>query len=667
MLSRFLIGFLLLFAQATAAFGQIYVDYPEVQKYRKRLALVDEWLQTDPKRCASELKALEKIAKETKNKTLLGLVHVYSGTKHYYMGKNDSSLIHFNEAIKIGQSTKNDRLRSSASIRKIFVLDHSSDAGIMLRMMRDEYDDAKTRKDTLNMIYSLNGIAMFYERLDSTKSCISSYMNAIKLAQESNNMFEYGLLLNNRGLLKLRLKSPHEAYKDLSEGLRIAKKLESSRLEITVRENLGYYYSDVDSLDKAEAEYKYALDLSKRKDYHLLWFHSIVNLGVLERAKGNFAKSDSLMKKALSITKDHDLNYAIGQIYLTMAQLELEKENFKLAQTYIDSAYNYKKFGSLNEIQEGIYVLSYQSLQKQGKYKEALDAYKRLRFFKDSLDNHGHIQLMNELQLKYDVERAEKDKLEERRKYEDKLAREKLSNAQLRFKIGLVILVFLIAMSLLTIYYYRNRQKKEIEFSNALVNRLEDERSRIARDLHDGLGQSLVILKNKFTRAETGTQVVKDDIDGDFSSIIEEVRSISRSLVPPELRRLGLKSALEKLLNQVQQNTDLLVLNEISDSAIEEIEADNQVRIYRIVQELTNNTVKHAQATSLKLSLRLRDENLELIYQDNGKGLDIEKASSKENSLGMKGIEQRVRAMNGTLKFDKVEKGIKVRIKLKVN
>ena len=295
-----------------------------------------------------------------------------------------------------------------------------------------------------------------------------------------------------------------------------------------------------------------------------------------------------------------------------------------------------------------------------------MDAYKRFRFFKDSLDNNGHIQLMNELQLKYDVERAEKEKLEERRKYEYKLAREQLSNAQLRFKIGLVILVFLVVLSLLAIYYYRNRQKKEIEFSNALVNRVEDERSRIARDLHDGLGQSLVILKNKFTRAETGTQVVKDDIDGDFSSIIEEVRSISRSLVPPELRRLGLKTALEKLLTQVQQNTDLLVLNEISDSAIEEISQDNQVRIYRIVQELTNNTVKHAQATSLKLSLRLKDDNLELVYQDNGKGLDVEKAMSKENSLGMKGIEQRVRAMNGTLKLDKVDKGIKVRIKLKM-
>src|SRR5690606_30694993 len=158
----------------------------------------------------------------------------------------------------------------------------------------------------------------------------------------------------------------------------------------------------------------------------------------------------------------------------------------------------------------------------------------------------------------------------------------------------------------------------------------------------------------------------KDDIDADFSSIIEEVRSISRSLIPPELRRLGLKSALEKLLNQIQQSTDILVLCEISDVVINKINEEDQVRVYRIIQELKNNTLKHAQATSLKLSMQQSSDFLEIVYQDNGKGLDFEKALSKENSLGIKGIEQRVRAMNGSLKFDKVDRGIKVRIKIKV-
>lgn len=663
---RGLISFLILLV-FFPTYGQVYEGYPEVRQYKSRLAKIDEYLQTDPSKCAAELNYLQKEADRTGNKTLDGLTNIYKGTAYYYVGLNDSALIYFDKAILIARKSKNERLRSSAAIRKIFVIDNSGDPGILLRMMTDEYNDAKKRKDTSNMIYSLNGIAMYYERLDSTKRCIDSYMECIKLSQQSKRQFEYAFLLNNRGLLKLRLKSPDEAYKDLVEGLKIAKRLESSRLEIIIRENLGYYYSEVDSLDKAEEEHLYALELSKRKNYNLLWFNSMVNLGVLERAKGNIDKSDSLMWNALDLAKERKLSYAISKIYLSLAQLRMQKSDFSAVNALLDSAKNYKKFGAPNEIQEGIYQIKYQSIEKQKKFEEALIAYKRFRSFKDSLDARGHIQLMNEMQLKYDVEKTEKEKLEQQRGYEKKLSEEKLSNAQLRLNIGLVSIIFLVLLGAFTIHHYRSKQKKEVEFTNALVNKLEDERSRIARDLHDGLGQSLVILKNKFTRSATTQEKLQEEIDSDFSQVIEEVRAISRSLVPPELRRLGLKPSLEKLLNQVQESTGILVNYEIADISEEQLSQINQVRVYRVIQELLNNTIKHAEASALKVQLILKNEGISLIYLDNGKGLDIEKAMSTENSLGLKSIDQRVRAMNGNIKYEKAERGIRVKIRIKLN
>lgn len=645
--------------------AQVYEGYPEIHQYKSRLAKIDEFLQTDPSRCNSELDYLEKEAIRTGNTALQGLTDIYRGTVFYYIGQNDSARVYFESAIGLARKIDNDRLRSSASIRKIFVIDNSADPAILLRMMKDEYEDAKKRKDTSNMIYSLNGLASYYERLDSTSMCINSYMESIKLAQENKKQFEYGFLLNNRGLLKLSLNSPEEARKDLQKGLIIAKKLESSRLEIIIRENLGYYFMEMDSLERAEQEYRYALELSKRKNYSLLWFNSMVNLGVLERVKGNYDKSDSLMWNALELAKDTKLTYAISQIYLSLAQLRMEKKDFPGVEQFLDSAAVYKKYGSPHEIQSGIYQIRYQSLEKQKRFEDALIAYKRFRTFKDSLNNRGHIQLMKEMQLKYDVERAEKEKIEERREFERKLSEEQLNNARLRLNIILVSGIFLVILGGLGIHHYRSRQKKEIEFSNALVNKLEDERSRIARDLHDGLGQSLVILKNKFTRFNPTESGVQHEIDEDFSNVIEEVRSISRSLVPPELRRLGLKPALEKLLLQVHENTGILVNFEICAIKDDEISQMNQVRIYRITQELINNTIKHANATALKVDLELKDEMLRLTYQDNGIGLDFEKSYASDKSLGLKSIEQRVRAMHGQLKFDKVEKGMRVRIKLK--
>ncbi len=226
----------LLFASFVKA--QVYEGYPETKQYKSRLAKIDEYLQTDPSRCNFELDYLEKEAIRTGNTTLQGLTDIYRGTVFYYIGQNDSARVYFDSAIELARKIDNDRLRSSASIRKIFVIDNSADPAILLRMMKDEYEDAKKRKDTSNMIYSLNGLASYYERLDSTSMCINSYMESIRLAQENKKQFEYGFLLNNRGLLKLRLNSPEEARKDLQKGLIIAKKLESSRLEIIIRENL---------------------------------------------------------------------------------------------------------------------------------------------------------------------------------------------------------------------------------------------------------------------------------------------------------------------------------------------------------------------------------------------------------------------------------------------
>lgn len=656
-LSFFLLG-------TSSVLSQLYEGFPEVEKYKNRLFKVDDYLQTDPIKCESELNYLEKEARRTSNKVLLCLTELYKGISDYYIGQNDSSLIHFNETIKLAEKIGNDRLRSSAAIRKIFIIDSSGDPAILLRMMQDEYDDAKKRRDSINMIYSLNGIAGFYGRLDSTKLSISSYMAALKLAQQSKNDYEYAFLLNNIGLIKLRLQSSEEAIKDLKKGLEIAKRVESSRLEITIRENIGYYYSDMDSLDQAEKEFRYTLDLSRRKNYNSLAFNSMVNLGVLERRKGNIERSDSLMWSALKMAKTEKLTYAISKIYLSLAQINLEQKKYKELDQFLDSAAAYRSMANPNEIQELIYRLKYQSLESQGKFDEALQMYKRLTFFRDSLDNQGHVQLMSELQLRYDVERSEKEKLEERNRYEQKLAKEKLSSATLRFNIGVVSIIFIILLGLFFIHHYRSKQKKEIEFSNALVNKLEEERSRIARDLHDGLGQSLVILKNKVSRKQEEKDFF-EEVDGDFSRVIEEVRTISRSLVPPELRRLGLSKSLEKLFREISTSTAIFTQLDLEELIEDEINETDQVRLYRVIQELLNNTIKHSDASAVKLVMTSKNDEVSLYYQDNGVGFDVDKAFQKENTLGLKGIEQRIRAMNGMIKYEKALKGIQIKITIK--
>jgi signal transduction histidine kinase len=197
------------------------------------------------------------------------------------------------------------------------------------------------------------------------------------------------------------------------------------------------------------------------------------------------------------------------------------------------------------------------------------------------------------------------------------------------------------------------------------VNKLEEERGRIARDLHDGLGQSLIILKNKFNKIESGAQGLSEELNDNFADTIEEVRSISRSLIPPELRRLGLKKSLNKMLKDVEFSAGIVVSIEIDDLDSIQLVQPSEIRIYRIIQELTNNTIKHSEATSLKLEVTDMGNWFSIVYQDNGKGLAAEKMNASVDSVGLRSIRQRMSFLNGTVRFERPQKGFKATIKIK--
>ena len=136
---------------------------------------------------------------------------------------------------------------------------------------------------------------------------------------------------------------------------------------------------------------------------------------------------------------------------------------------------------------------------------------------------------------------------------------------------------------------------------------------------------------------------------------IEEVRSISRALHPFQLRELGLTRAIENVVSQIDESSDLFINTEVEyiDGLIGE---DKEVHIYRIVQESFNNIIKHAQAKAVKLELKKSSSNVLLIIQDNGVGFDFSERYNDFNSLGLKTLKERTKLLNGIMEVNS-EKG----------
>jgi signal transduction histidine kinase len=196
-------------------------------------------------------------------------------------------------------------------------------------------------------------------------------------------------------------------------------------------------------------------------------------------------------------------------------------------------------------------------------------------------------------------------------------------------------------------------------FSRQVLERLEEERHRIAANLHDSLGQTLLVIKN---HAEFALQRPADAdglrerlaaISTVTSGAIEETRRITHGLRPSQLDRLGLTQAIRALVTRASEDHAI-------DFAcrVEEIDGllhgDQEIHVYRIVQEAVANVVKHAVASEAAVVIRRRDATITLSIRDNGRGFDVAKAADRPHDLGygLSGFAERVRILGGSLAID---------------
>jgi len=180
-------------------------------------------------------------------------------------------------------------------------------------------------------------------------------------------------------------------------------------------------------------------------------------------------------------------------------------------------------------------------------------------------------------------------------------------------------------------------------FARQLIASQEQERKRIAAELHDSLGQQFLLIKNSAARQQFG------DIDAAATQGLEEVRSIAYDLRPLNLDRLGLTVALEEMLDKVSSASGLTCAADITpiDGCLT---TEGEISLYRIIQEGVNNIVRHARATRASVEAWPEDGYLHVIVRDDGCGFDAAATVGRSAApgLGLMGIAERVRLLGGT-------------------
>lgn len=211
-------------------------------------------------------------------------------------------------------------------------------------------------------------------------------------------------------------------------------------------------------------------------------------------------------------------------------------------------------------------------------------------------------------------------------------------------------------------------QKDKLLRISSMIDALEQERQRFSRDLHDGLGQMLLAIKIKIEQSKNSDKekslIYTNEAIELLKQTINEIRNISNDLRPNVLEMFGLKDGIKKLCRDSLQNSDIDFKFVCEDIDIGEMDSKKQIYIFRIVQEIINNILKHSAATEAEISLFNEGNNLIIKVADNGKGFDV---SKKIYGNGINNIKERVELLKGSCEIiSQLFEGTKYNIKIPV-
>ena len=197
----------------------------------------------------------------------------------------------------------------------------------------------------------------------------------------------------------------------------------------------------------------------------------------------------------------------------------------------------------------------------------------------------------------------------------------------------------------------------------------ENERRRIAKDLHDDIGSKLNVLHlnlHRLQKQAPGTPEITEtlrDLFGVIHTTIDTTRRISHDLLPPTLESFGLPEALSELCGQYRQSGTLALEFEAKENAASPLDKTAELQLFRVVQELLANSVKHGRATQIFIQLLQGPKELRLNYRGNGIGFDLT-APDYKPGLGMQNIESRMRMIGAEFSFETAP-GAGVRVSIK--
>ncbi|MCB0669419.1 MAG: sensor histidine kinase [Saprospiraceae bacterium] len=611
---------------------QIKIDTLRVPVLRK---LIWHFLAFSPQESAPYLTELETIAQTGDHPFLRAITHNYYGIKYRHEGKFPEAINHFNQALEFYRTDPKYEAASTGPLFNLAVINQNIGSyGEALKMNFKILEIHENLKNTAMISQTYNAIGNNYKDLAEYSKAILYFDSAYVQAKRNNHIAETSLSVQSKANVLL-------------ETGRFEESIPLSLEALELNRNLNFQpgiASNYEALANAHAE---------MMNFNLALQYALEAMAI---------NNSLLLTRALTVNE-----IVVADIYDRMGRTDL-------ARHYAGKASDRSR--EMGDIESQL--LAEDKLadihEKQQRFELANEARKRAASLRDSLFHRDKLEIAQNYETRYEVEK--KEKALENLALQNKIAGLELQRQKkLRtvLIVGIILLIFsvvLIARILqLRIAAQKLRRENEkvvysnkiahMEFErktvaiNSMLNGQEKERSRIAKDLHDGLGSLLATIKYQLETIIDHT--VRQDQENPLhhtgaliDTACDEVRRIAHNMMPQALKEFGLIAAIKDLATNVEQ-TGIEVHVESLDEARIRLPLNEENILYRIVQELLQNCIKHARASKIIIQLATYKQQMILTIEDDGVGFTPD---SSTLGMGLQNIKTRIGVLKGAFEID---------------
>jgi signal transduction histidine kinase len=502
--------------------------------------------------------------------------------------------------------------------------------------------------------YAVLGAAKKYR--GQYEEAIQYHLKALAIKEKGGDDYGMSITLNDIGIVYKNNSRYAEAMGYYKRSLEYAKKAKQLKSIALVTNNIGTIYSETNRYDSAAYYLNLALPVAKQSGDSNALVTVLSNLGEVLANSRKYDKALAYFYQCLGIDKVFDDKYGMITDYANIAGCLMKQRQFDTAKPFLDTAYTIAE--DENFVKEKMNVLN--SLvtyhTAKGDLEKAEEVGISLTAIKDSLQNLDVQKNISALSAKYET--AKKDQQLQQQQFEN-----------IKKQYWIIGLLCLLGLGVLLAFSYYKRYKLANEkrlqsaiiqqqdiSTKAIIEAEENERKRIAGDLHDGIGQTMSAAKMNLSSIESRLDFKNEDDKIAFEKIVnlvdescKEVRSVSHNMMPNALLKSGLSSAVKEFIDKIDSR--VLKVNLYSEGLNERLDSNIETVLYRVIQECVNNVIKHSGANELDISLIKDTDGIAATIEDNGKGFSIAE-KGKTEGIGLKNISTRIEYLKGTVDFD---------------